>query len=103
MIGVRKCLDWIFTQRELKILDDTLPEFSRKKRMQDDEEEEDEEGKLGKETVRQHYLIPAVYLSLGTTIYICCVWITTKLIKLIINKNIKLTQEYLVFCKVPDR
>lgn len=54
MIGVRKLLDWVFTQRELKILDDTLPEFSRKKRMEsaDDEEEEDEEVKLGKETVR---------------------------------------------------
>ncbi|XP_071539831.1 sodium-driven chloride bicarbonate exchanger isoform X20 [Panulirus ornatus] len=53
MIGVRKCLDWIFTQRELKILDDTLPEFSRKKRMEseDDEEEEDEEAKLGKEAI----------------------------------------------------
>lgn len=51
MIGVRKLLDWVFTQRELKILDDTLPEFSRKKRMENADDEEDEE-KLGKETVR---------------------------------------------------
>lgn len=52
MIGVRKCLDWVFTQRELKILDDTLPEFSRKKRMEsDDDDDEDEEAKIGKENV----------------------------------------------------
>ncbi|XP_050700914.1 electroneutral sodium bicarbonate exchanger 1-like isoform X17 [Eriocheir sinensis] len=58
MIGVRKCLDWIFTQRELKILDDTLPEFSRKKRMQVDDDDDDEEGKLGKETSEGIMTIP---------------------------------------------
>lgn len=43
MIGVRKSLDWVFTQRELKILDDALPEFSRRNQMSDDEEG-DEDG-----------------------------------------------------------
>nr|AJO70194.1 sodium bicarbonate cotransporter isoform 3 [Cherax cainii] len=52
MIGIRKSLDWIFTQRELKILDDTLPEFSRKKRMEIEvDDDEDEETKIGKETI----------------------------------------------------
>lgn len=56
MIGVRKCLDWVFTQRELKILDDTLPEFSRKKRIEsedEDEDDDDDENKMGKETVSE--------------------------------------------------
>jgi len=44
MMGVRKLLDFGFTQYELKILDDTLPDFSRKKRMVDDDDEEGEEG-----------------------------------------------------------
>lgn len=57
MIGVRKLLDWVFTQRELKILDDTLPEFSRKKRMENADDEEDEE-KLGKETSEGMMTIP---------------------------------------------
>ncbi|XP_045135621.1 sodium bicarbonate cotransporter 3-like isoform X13 [Portunus trituberculatus] len=57
MIGVRKSLDWAFTQRELKILDDTLPEFSRKKRMENVDDEEDEE-KLGKETSEGVMTIP---------------------------------------------
>lgn len=30
MIGIRKSLDFIFTQRELKILDDVMPEPSKK-------------------------------------------------------------------------
>lgn len=30
MIGVRKLLDFVFTQRELKILDDVMPEHRRK-------------------------------------------------------------------------
>lgn len=29
MIGVRKALDYVFTQRELKILDDIMPEMAR--------------------------------------------------------------------------
>lgn len=48
MIGIRKCLDWFFTQRELKILDDTLPEFSRKKRMEKEEESNTEESEEDK-------------------------------------------------------
>lgn len=31
MIGIRKSLDLIFTRRELKILDDVMPEMSRRK------------------------------------------------------------------------
>lgn len=30
MIGVRKALDYVFTQRELKILDDIMPEMARR-------------------------------------------------------------------------
>lgn len=30
MIGIRKSLDLVFTQRELKILDDVMPEPSKK-------------------------------------------------------------------------
>lgn len=30
MIALRKALDWVFTQRELKILDDIMPETTRK-------------------------------------------------------------------------
>ena len=30
MIGIRKGLDFVFTQRELKILDDVMPETSKK-------------------------------------------------------------------------
>lgn len=30
MIGLRKSLDLLFTQRELKILDDVMPETSKK-------------------------------------------------------------------------
>ncbi|XP_042866238.1 sodium-driven chloride bicarbonate exchanger-like isoform X4 [Penaeus japonicus] len=48
MVGIRKCLDWIFTQRELKILDDTLPEFSRKKRMEKEEDSTGEESEEDK-------------------------------------------------------
>lgn len=58
MVGIRKCLDWIFTQRELKILDDTLPEFSRKKRMEKEEDstgEESEEDK--KDAVRKNHFV----------------------------------------------
>lgn len=38
MIGVRKSLDFIFTQYELKVLDDLMPE-SHKKHKEDDDEE----------------------------------------------------------------
>lgn len=36
MIGIRKSLDYLFTQRELKILDDVMPET---KRTEEDEKE----------------------------------------------------------------
>jgi len=29
MIGIRKSLDFVFTRRELKILDDVMPEMSK--------------------------------------------------------------------------
>ena len=45
MIGIRKCLDWVFTQRELKILDDTLPEFSRRKQEDDMMQQEEDDAK----------------------------------------------------------
>ncbi|XP_076044221.1 na[+]-driven anion exchanger 1 isoform X4 [Oratosquilla oratoria] len=48
MIGVRKLLDWVFTQRELKILDDTLPEFHRKKKIEAEEERMKEEEEIEK-------------------------------------------------------
>lgn len=36
MIGIRKSLDLLFTRRELKILDDIMPEMSRKEAAADD-------------------------------------------------------------------
>lgn len=35
MIGIRKSLDCIFTRRELKILDDIMPEMSRRAHAED--------------------------------------------------------------------
>ena len=35
MIGVRKSLDYIFTKRELKILDDIMPEMTKRARADD--------------------------------------------------------------------
>ncbi|CAG9862745.1 unnamed protein product, partial [Phyllotreta striolata] len=40
MIGIRKSLDWVFTRRELKILDDVMPENKR-------QQLEDEEAQTG--------------------------------------------------------
>lgn len=37
MIGIRKSLDCIFTKRELKILDDVMPEMIRKNHSEDEE------------------------------------------------------------------
>ena len=37
-MGVRKSLDIFFTKAELKILDDILPEFKRKERLNDEED-----------------------------------------------------------------
>lgn len=35
MIGIRKSLDLLFSKRELKILDDVMPEITRKQRADD--------------------------------------------------------------------
>lgn len=43
MIGVRKLLDFIFTQRELKVLDDVMPEHTKKKREEDKMKEAEQE------------------------------------------------------------
>ncbi len=45
MIGIRKALDRYFTRRELKALDDILPEFKRKER--DEVEEDDDHDEIG--------------------------------------------------------
>ncbi|XP_053204629.1 sodium-driven chloride bicarbonate exchanger-like isoform X3 [Panonychus citri] len=42
IIGVRACLDFFFTQRELKLLDDVMPDSARKKA---EEEKEDDDSK----------------------------------------------------------
>jgi solute carrier family 4 (sodium bicarbonate transporter), member 10 len=42
MIGVRKMLDYVFTKEELKILDDILPEFTRREKLEIEEEIEKE-------------------------------------------------------------
>ena len=42
MIGVRKMLDYVFTKEELKILDDILPEFSRREKLEIEDEIEKE-------------------------------------------------------------
>nr|XP_042908691.1 sodium bicarbonate cotransporter 3 isoform X2 [Parasteatoda tepidariorum] len=46
MIGVRKLLDFVFTQRELKILDDVIPESAKQSRMNEEETLEETEGGL---------------------------------------------------------
>ncbi|XP_043192271.1 electrogenic sodium bicarbonate cotransporter 1-like isoform X14 [Amphibalanus amphitrite] len=48
MIGIRKLLEKIFSPGELRVLDDVLPEFSRKKKQEEHDmlEEEQEVGKL---------------------------------------------------------
>jgi hypothetical protein len=42
MIGVRKLLDYVFTKEELKILDDILPEFKRRQKLEIEEAVEKE-------------------------------------------------------------
>lgn len=37
MIGIRKSLDFVFTKKELQVLDDILPEFKRQHRLDDEE------------------------------------------------------------------
>lgn len=44
MIGIRKSLDTVFTRRELKILDDIMPEMSKKAAAADDTHELDGDG-----------------------------------------------------------
>ncbi|XP_050307572.1 electroneutral sodium bicarbonate exchanger 1 isoform X3 [Anthonomus grandis grandis] len=39
MIGIRKSLDWIFTRRELKILDDLMPEVTRRHQLLKDQKD----------------------------------------------------------------
>lgn len=45
MIGIRKSLDLLFTRRELKILDDVMPEMT--KRANDDDLRQLEDGEVG--------------------------------------------------------
>ncbi|KAB7498206.1 hypothetical protein Anas_06813 [Armadillidium nasatum] len=54
MVGIRKLLDCVFTQRELKILDDALPEFSRKKIIEEEGDEENEDEEKGKEEIKDN-------------------------------------------------
>lgn len=56
MIGVRKSLDWVFTQRELKILDDALPEFSRRNQMVDEDEVDEEVSENGVRHLKFYFL-----------------------------------------------
>ncbi|XP_063914717.1 sodium bicarbonate cotransporter 3 isoform X2 [Zophobas morio] len=46
MIGIRKALDLIFTRRELKILDDIMPEMTKRNQMLKDDENDSEKGQL---------------------------------------------------------
>lgn len=43
MIGIRKALDFLFTRRELKILDDVMPETTKR----DDDMRQLENGEVG--------------------------------------------------------
>lgn len=43
MIGIRKLLDFFFTRRELKILDDVMPETSKRNAADDSDVEKDDE------------------------------------------------------------
>lgn len=47
MIGVRKSLDCIFTRRELKILDDIMPEITKRAAADDLHHLEDGTGEVG--------------------------------------------------------
>lgn len=65
MIGVRKLLDFIFTQRELKVLDDVMPEHTKKKREEEEKmkevEQEEFEMKVG--------CSPVVPISLASPVW----------------------------------
>ena len=56
MIGVRKMLDYVFTKEELKILDDILPEFSRREKLEIEEEIEKEVRNSDRSLVRVNLL-----------------------------------------------
>jgi len=43
MIGIRKLLDFFFTRRELKILDDVMPEMSKRNAAEESDTEKDDE------------------------------------------------------------
>ena len=42
MIGIRKLLDFVFTQRELKILDDVMPESAKRSKEEEKQKLEEE-------------------------------------------------------------
>lgn len=42
MIGIRKLLDFVFTQRELKILDDVMPESAKRSKEEEKKKLEEE-------------------------------------------------------------
>lgn len=42
MIGIRKSLDLVFTKREMKILDDVMPEITRRAKAEKDTEKDPE-------------------------------------------------------------
>lgn len=48
MIGIRKALDMVFTRRELKILDDLMPEIKKSPGADDSNDGEAEMGYLSK-------------------------------------------------------
>lgn len=50
MIGIRKLLDFVFTQRELKILDDVMPE-SAKRSKEEEKKKLEEEMHVSKQNV----------------------------------------------------
>lgn len=47
MIGIRKSLDLVFTRRELKILDDIMPEMTKRAAAADDMHHLDDGGEVG--------------------------------------------------------
>ncbi|XP_018910915.2 sodium-driven chloride bicarbonate exchanger isoform X5 [Bemisia tabaci] len=47
MIGIRKSLDWVFTQRELKILDDVMPDTIRRSEEEERLDVDEEEKPMG--------------------------------------------------------
>lgn len=50
-------LDCVFTQSELKTLDDALPEFTRMKKIEEEEEEESDEEEKRPEPKRVRFVI----------------------------------------------